>query len=325
MLLTSGTLGVPKMMVHTIDSLTATAKIGPDPSKSTVWGSFYDIWRFAGLQVFFQAMLGGGSLVLASREEPLPDYLARIAACRGTHLSGTPTQWRRVLMSPWLQKLAPRQVTLGGEIVDQAILNNLRRLFPDARVTHIYASTEAGVGFAVNDGLAGFPAAMLGRRSDGTELRVENGTLYIRSGRLTRRSIERDRPAPIGEDGFVDTGDMVEWRGDRCVFLGRRDGVINVGGVKVHPEEVEAVINSHPAVRYSRVRARRNPITGAIVVAEIVLKDGVETDETRQTELRRDIRQLCRQELTQYQVPATISIVADLKVGVGGKLVRHDA
>lgn len=324
-LLTSGTLGVPKMMVHTIDSLTATTKTGTGSFRSTVWGSFYDIWRFAGLQVFFQAMLGGGSLVLASRDEGLADYLARLAACKATHLSGTPTQWRRVLMSPWLQALAPHQVTLGGEIVDQAILNNLRRLFPDARITHIYASTEAGVGFAVTDGLAGFPAGMLGRRPDGAELRVEDGTLYLRSARVTRRSIERERPAPIGEDGFVDTGDTVELRGDRYHFLGRRDGVINVGGVKIHPEEVETVINSHPAVRYSRVRARRNPITGSIVVADIVLKDGDASDEARNTELRGDIRRLCQQELTQYQVPATISIVPELKVGVGGKLVRHDA
>ena len=76
------------------------------------------------------------------------------------------------------------------------------------------------------------------------------------------------------EQGFVDTGDVVERRGDRYYFLGRRNGVINVGGMKVYPEEVEAVINRHPAVRMSRVRSRKNPIIGALVAAEIVLKEG---------------------------------------------------
>src|SRR6185503_4665956 len=74
------------------------------------------------------------------------------------------------------------------------------------------------------------------------------------------------------DDGFVDTGDILEKRGERYYFVGRKNGIINVGGLKVHPEEVEAVINRHPHVTMSRVRARKNPITGSIVVAEVVLK-----------------------------------------------------
>ena len=72
-------------------------------------------------------------------------------------------------------------------------------------------------------------------------------------------------------DGFVDTGDMVELRGDRYHFVGRRGGIINIGGLKVHPEEIEAVINRHAEVRMSRAKSRRSPITGAIVVADVVL------------------------------------------------------
>ena len=83
------------------------------------------------------------------------------------------------------------------------------------------------------------------------------------------------RPALTDADGFVDTGDMVEQRGDRLYFVGRRSGIINVGGLKVHPEEVEAVINRHAGVRMSLVKARANPITGAIVVADVVPRGAV--------------------------------------------------
>ena len=83
-------------------------------------------------------------------------------------------------------------------------------------------------------------------------------------------------------EGFVDTGDALELRGDRYYFVGRRDGIINVGGLKVHPEEVEAVINRHPRVRMSLVRTRKNPITGALVVADVVLNTGP-TTRTRTT------------------------------------------
>src|SRR6266498_2919198 len=88
----------------------------------------------------------------------------------------------------------------------------------------------------------------------------------------TRRSAmpmlpPRPGSVPLADaEGFVDTGDMVELRGERYHFVGRRGGIINIGGLKVHPEEVEAVINRHESVRMSRARSRRSPITGAIVV-----------------------------------------------------------
>ena len=77
-------------------------------------------------------------------------------------------------------------------------------------------------------------------------------------------------------DGFVDTGDMVELHGDRYVFAGRRGGIINIGGLKVHPEEVEAVINRHPQVRMSLVRRKASPITGSVVIADVVLKSAAD-------------------------------------------------
>src|SRR5262249_29532913 len=144
-------------------------------------------------------------------------------------------------------------------------LDNLAATYPGARVGHAYASTEAGVGFDVNDGLAGFPANMIGRLPSGVEMKVEDGTLRIRSNRTALRYVGGAAAALAEPDGFVDTGDMVELRDGRYFFVGRRNGVINVGGLKVHPEEVEAVINRHPQVRMSLVRSRQNPITGALV------------------------------------------------------------
>ena len=105
-------------------------------------------------------------------------------------------------------------------------------------------------------------------------MKVVDGALRVRSDRCALRFLGADAPALADEDGFVDTGDIVERRGDRLYFVGRRSGVINVGGAKVHPEEVEAALNAHAAVRASRVFARKSPITGALVFAEVVLRDG---------------------------------------------------
>jgi acyl-coenzyme A synthetase/AMP-(fatty) acid ligase len=106
--------------------------------------------------------------------------------------------------------------------------------------------------------------------------------------------------------------------------MGRRGGVINVGGLKVHPEEVEAVINAHPWVRMSLVRARRNAITGAIVTAEVVIApSGSGLGAPPATEvLTRELTDRCRRSLAPHKVPAMIRIVPTLEVSASGKLVR---
>src|SRR4029078_13263509 len=104
--------------------------------------------------------------------------------------------------------------------------------------------------------------------------------------------------------------------GERSYFAGRRGGIINVGGLKVHPEEIEAVINRHPSVRMSLVQGRQNPVTGAIVVADVVLKgEGpVAYKSPEQIALKDDILKLCLETLPRHKVPAAISFVPALKV-----------
>jgi len=321
LLMTSGTIGVPKMVVHNLASLTAAVRARSPADGGAVWGTFYDIRRYGGLQIFLRAVLGGASLVLSSAGEPVADHLARLAEHGVTHLSGTPSQWRRALMSPAIRSIAPGYVRLSGEIADQAILDALRTTFPQAAVGHAYASTEAGVGFDVNDGLAGFPAAYIGATRNGVEMKVLQGSLRIRSHGAAAGYVGGKQL--VDGDGFVGTGDMVERRGDRYYFAGRKGGIINIGGLKVHPEEVEAVINRHPQVRMSLVRPKHNPITGSIVVADVVLKSQQQGEGVQQIEVRNDILKLCREALPRHKVPAAISFVPSLKVAATGKLLRR--
>jgi acyl-coenzyme A synthetase/AMP-(fatty) acid ligase len=320
-LLTSGTSGVPKMAVHSLDSLIAPIGAGQRLDGAVVWGTFYDTRRYGGLQIFLRAILGGASLVLSCAGEPISDHLARLGRCGVTHLSGTPSHWRRALMSQEIGKISPRYVRLSGEIADQAILDSLGATFPEAGVGHAYASTEAGVAFEVDDGLAGFPASFLDHDRDGVELKLVEGALRIRSPRTAGRYLGAQNVLRDG-DGFVDTGDMVEERGDRYVFAGRRGGIINVGGLKIHPEEIEAVINRHPQVRMSLVRPKRNAVTGSIVIADVVLKAECARSGGEQ-QIKNDILELCRDVLPRHKVPATISIVPALDVAATGKLARR--
>ena len=323
-LLTSGTTGDPKMAAHTLSSLTGAIKSGTKSNDHQIWGTFYDIRRYGGLQIFLRAVLSGASLVLSNAEESTSDFLLRAGAHGVTHISGTPSHWRRALMSPSAGAIAPRYVRLSGEIVDQVILDSLRAFYPDASIVHAFASTEAGVGFEVADGIAGFPASLIGRRDDEVEMKVEDGSLRIRSSRNAARYLGNSAEMLVDDDGFVDTRDLVELHGDRYYFVGRRDGVINVGGLKVHPEEVESVINSHPCVQMSLVKARKNPITGALVVADVVVKSDsrARAADALAQRLKTDILEACRQALAPYKVPAMIKFVPSLEVASSGKLAR---
>src|ERR1700689_617182 len=324
LMLPSGTSGVRKIVGHSLEGLTgAIVADGPARGAPPVWATFYDIRRYGGLQIFLRAVIGGGSMVLSEPGEPIADYVARLREKAVTHISGTPSHWRKLLMSGAASGFAPRYVRLSGEIADQAVLDGLTKAFPAASVGHAYASTEAGVGFAVNDGLEGFPATMIGENRGGVEMKVEDGSLRIRSTRTARAYVGPNAAALAGAGGFVDTGDMVELRGDRYHFVGRRGGIINIGGLKVHPEEIEAVINRHAEVSMSRAKSRRSPITGAIVVADVILAEG--SDLSRSDDIRDQILADCRASLPSYKVPAVIRFVRSLDITAAGKLARHDA
>ncbi len=323
-LLTSGTTGAPKMVIHSFDSLTAPIASAAHQDPDVVWSTFYDIRRYGGLQILLRFLLGRGSFVVGAADETPGEFLTRLGRQRVTHLTGTPSHWRRALMCPEARAIAPRYVRLSGEIADQGILNALRSFFPDAAIGHAFASTEAGVAFEVNDGLEGFPMSLL-ESNPNVDLKVHDGCLWIRSKRNAAGYLGERRSALDGNDGFVDTGDLVERRGDRYHFLGRRSGVINIGGNKVYPEEVEAVINGHPAVRMSMVRSKRSAITGALVVADVVLTDAADNSPAadRAATVRADILRLCRERLAAYKVPATVRFVPALDVASAGKLARH--
>ena len=311
-LATSGTTGMPKLIGHSLTSLMRTTKIGNE--RTWRWGQLFDMCRFAGVQVFLQGLLGGTALLLPPPSWSLDKRLTFLRENDCEALSATPTLWRKILMtigaSPW----PLRQITLGGEIADASTLKALEARFPKTRIAHVYASTEAGVGFSVTDGLPGFPLSYL-TTPDRAHMKLVDGRLFLASHGMRFPSSSQ---LPVDADGFIDTGDVVQIVGDRCLFLGRANGAINVGGNKLFPEEVESVLLELEEISLARVFAKSNPIMGQIVVAEIVLKD--------RTCEPRSIRQLatshCAERLERWKVPAMLQIKDSLENNASGKLNR---
>jgi acyl-coenzyme A synthetase/AMP-(fatty) acid ligase len=236
-----------------------------------------------------------------------------------THISGTPTFFRFLLgaASPQeLGRIPVRQITLGGEIVDQAILDALCKQFPTAALTHIYASSEMGVCFSVQDGRAGFPTEYVDRSDLPTRIKIVEGQLYVSSPHRLRRYLGAQL-FDYEADMLFPTGDFVELRDGRYHFIGRGEHIINVGGYKVATSEVEAVLLQVPGVHLVKVTGGKSSLVGQIVQADVVLHPGYEV-----SQVRRLLFETCKARLEPHKRPRITNFVRELELSGGVKIRR---
>jgi acyl-coenzyme A synthetase/AMP-(fatty) acid ligase len=293
-LLTSGSTGRPKRIGHTLESLTTVSgELVPRR-----WLCPYSPGTYAWWQV---VTLGLGSpdqdLVVVDPAD-LESWVDAGIEHGVTAASGTPTFWRQTIMTRGddLARVPLEQVSLGGEPVDQAVLDQLKELFPEARVSWIYASSEVGASIVVHDGRAGFPVEWLDRDVPGRP------RIAVRDGELVISSPHHG----VGLEGEVRTGDAVVVHDGRVLITGRIDtDEINVGGAKVSAGVVRAVLQSHPQVAWAHVRGRNAPLVGRLVVADVVLAPGAEPS----PELLAELVQWCQQQLPEYGVPRRIKFL----------------
>lgn len=314
-LFTSGTSGKPKAALHRWETLLGRVHQSPSLASSR-WLLAYPFTAFAGLQVVLTALANGATLVLAEGD---PGARLGIAAVEcATHISATPTFFRLALAtaSEGMAAFAPQQLTLGGEVVDQPVLDALRGRFPAARITHIYASTEMGTCFSVHDGRAGFPAAWLDSDATPVRLRIDDGELLIKSPFAMRGYVGQ----AAHDGGWYRTGDHVQIEGDRVFFGGRAGERINVGGRKVAPARVEEAVLAVPGVAAVRVSGRPSSLAGQLVQAHVVLAPGVE-----EAPVRLAILEHTQKVLQSHEVPRTIRFVPALEQTASGKLFRGES
>lgn len=299
-ILTSGTTGAPKCTWHTVERLLARAG---SPRSGQRWLLTYSPHSYAGLQVLLHAMASGAELV-AGQGLDASGLVQLAARTQPQAISATPSFWRLFLMAlPVEADWSLTDIVLGGEAVDQALLSRLQERWPKAQLRHIYASSEAGSVFCVKDGLAGFPAAWLTQGTSGVGLRIVDGMLHVRSPR-----------AAAGVSPWHATGDLVDMRGERVHFMGRADGLLNIGGEKVDLEQVEARVLALPAVADARLYGRANPVTGFLVEAEVVTRDRAAA-QLQLAELGAQLRAVER--------PRRIHYVDQLSLGATGKKQRR--
>lgn len=319
LVLTTGTTGDPKGAQHDWSRLVAASR-RRDPRPGQRWLLAYNLNQFGGLQVVLH-VLASQATVVAARSAHAQEVLDTVRRHGVTHISATPTFWRLLAGSidgESASALRVRQITLGGEPVQDGLIEKLRALFPDARISQIYGSTEAGTAVSVNDGRSGLPLSILARDENAdVRLRIVEGELQMKS-RIGMLGYHGRRDAVADELGWRPTGDLVEVRGDRIHFVGRKGEIINVGGVKVRPLAVEELACGVDGVELAAAYGRRNAVTGQIVVLDVVAAAGADLKG-----LQDAIRAAC-EALPRAAWPRRINFVESLRLR-GNKVQRPNA
>jgi acyl-CoA synthetase (AMP-forming)/AMP-acid ligase II len=291
-LLTSGTTGRPSRVAHDLNSLTTVR--GDQPPRR--WLCAYTPGSYAWWQIVTLALHHPNQGIVTVEPNQLATWPVVARDADVTAVSGTPTFWRQGLLRERaaLAEASITQATLGGEPVDQAVLDAVADVLPEARISWIYASSEAGASIAVHDGRAGFPVEWLDRRNGPW---VEDGELLLAPH---HGGVEfRDRIA---------TGDAVEVRDGRVHIVGRIDSdEINVGGAKISAAVVREVLVGHHDVLWAAVRGRRAPLVGTVVVAQLVLVDDAETEDA-------ELLRWCRERLPEHAVPRRLTRLASIPI-----------
>jgi len=314
---TSGTTGTPKIVRHHPDLLLGSlARYVPPERMRTLIG--YHPVSFAGFRVILAAIVAGSHLIALS-EPTLPQLADAIAAFAPEEFRGTPTIMRSLLSLLGSASGLPfRRVGLSGETVDQLLLDRLRELMPDGELWHIYGASEIGSFINVKDGRAGFPAHWIDEGIGPVRMRLVDDVLEVASPIAMLGYLGGPMRDPTDQSTWWSTGDLIGIEGDRAHFLGRADNVINVGGAKVRPEEVERALLAIEGVTDARVFGRRNPLTGQLVAAEIAA-----TPDVDRKALRERIRDTLAVRLERYKVPQFITIVDALALDPSGKKPRR--
>ena len=297
-LFTSGTSGRAKAALYSFEDFVRRYERVRSPARRL---SVFQFDHTGGLGVLFRVLAGGGTLV-AVQTPGDPDCVCAAIGQHGIQvIVASPTFLRMLLVSGAHRRHdlgCLRRVFWSSEPMPPPILRALQRELPDVEFGQTYGLTEFGVLASRTDES---DPSWIRLDDPSVEVRVQDGTLRLRGERAMLGYLDGDNP--FDADGWYDTGDLVEVRGPWLRFCGRRSEVINVGGHKVVPHDVESALLELSGVASAVVRARPNPVTGQVVCATVVLT----TPETP-VEFRRRARASLRGRLAPHEVPAVFTL-----------------
>jgi acyl-CoA synthetase (AMP-forming)/AMP-acid ligase II len=311
-LFSSGSTGRPKAMLHDIGRLLDRFE-APRPPLRIVCFLLLD--HIGGLNTLMSGLAHGGTVITV--EDRRPETVCRaMARHRAEVLPTSPTFLNLLLLSEDHRRhdlSSLRLITYGTEPMPASTLERLHREFPGARLQQTYGLSELGIlrSKSRDDGSLWVKVG-----GEGYQTKVVGGILWIRAETAMLGYLNAEQP--FDADGWFNTQDAVEQDGEWLRFLGRTSDLINVGGQKVYPAEVESVLLEMEGVLDATVRGEPNPIVGQCVVARVNLREPEAS-----ADFKARMRRHCRDRLALYMVPVKVEIAVEEQFGARCKRMRR--
>jgi acyl-CoA synthetase (AMP-forming)/AMP-acid ligase II len=305
-LFSSGTSGEPKGMLHDlVEFLKRFQRVQPREDR-LVQLLLPD--HVGGLDSAFRTIFSGSALIIPLTRSP-EDVTQAIAVYSANILPASPTFLNLLLLSGALESsnyTSLKVIAYGAELMPLALLKRLNRAFPEVELQQKFGTSETG---AIRIKGAGNQSLDFRINDKDVEWKVVEDELWLRTSSRILGYLNADESS-LEADGWYRTGDAVEQQGDGWLRIkGRQSAVINVGGQKVHPSEVEALLDELADVESVTVFGEFSPITGEQVACRIVTKA-----KEKVGTWKRKIRKHCRGRLANWKIPVAVYLETEIEM-----------
>jgi acyl-coenzyme A synthetase/AMP-(fatty) acid ligase len=311
-LFSSGSTGKSKAALHNFTHLLEKFKAVRQRMCTL---TFLLLDHIGGINTLLYTVSNGGTVVSVRTRDPEVVCQA-VERHRIEMLPTSPTFLNLLLISEAYKRYdlsSLRLVTYGTEVMPETTLLRIHELFPNLRLQQTYGMSELGILRSKSKDSGSLWVKVGG---EGFETKVVDGILWVRAHSAMLGYL--NAPSPFDAEGWMNTGDMVEVDGDYIRILGRKSEIINVGGQKVYPAEVESVLLQMDNVKDAVVLGEKNPITGHIVTARVNL---FEPEDER--EFKKRLRLFCRDKLASFKIPAKVEISGQEQFNARYKRMRR--
>src|SRR5437870_5586598 len=312
-LFSSGSTGQSKAAVHDSVGMLGKFKVRRHARRAITF-LLYD--HIGGFNTMLYQLSNGGCIVTVQNRDP-DTVLAMIEKYKVELLPTSPTFINLMLLSDGHRRYdlsSLQAVTYGTEPMPESTLRRFHSSLPHINLQQTYGLSEVGI---LRSKSRSSDSLWVKLGGEGFQTRVVDGILQIKAESAMLGYL--NAPSPFTADGWFNTGDKVEVDGEYFRILGRQSEIINVGGQKVYPAEVESVLQEMPEIAEVSVYGEKNAIVGEIVCAAVRLRKPRDA-----RDLQRDLRQFCRQRLQEFQIPVRIKLVESALHGQRFKKNRRE-
>lgn len=310
-LFSSGSTGESKAALHNLAKLLEKFKVRRHALRTL---TFLLLDHIGGINTLFYIISNGGTVV--SLQNRSPEAVCRaIERHRAELLPTSPTFLNLLLISEAYKHYdlsSLKLITYGTEVMPEQTLKRLNQVFPGVEMKQTYGLSELGILRSKSRKSSSLWVKIGG---EGVETKVIDNTLWIRTPSAMLGYL--NAPSPFDDGGWFNTEDRVEVDGEFVRFLGRDSDIINVGGEKLYPAEVESVLMEMDNIADACVYGEKHPITGEIVVAEVELREPEPL-----SQLRQRIRLYCKGRLARYKIPVKVKFPSESRAGARFKKMR---